>query len=178
MAEADPKVGSGKLETLLELISQAIGAGHKMVTFSQFVKMLKVIETRLQEAAISCEYLDGATHDRMEWINHFNEAPEIPVFLISLKAGGLGINLTSADIVIHVDPWWNPMAENQATDRVHRMGQQNQVMVCKLITMGTVEEKILQLQKRKKSISDAVIENNQNPVSTLTWEDIKELFEL
>lgn len=178
LPETDPSVESGKLEALLELIYEAIDAGHKLVVFSQFVKMLKVIEVRLQSADIRYEYLDGSTRDRMERINHFNETPEIPVFLISLKAGGVGINLTSADIVIHVDPWWNPMVENQATDRVHRMGQKNQVMVYKLITMGTVEEKILQLQKRKKSIFDAVVENNQSPINALTWDDVKELFEL
>lgn len=178
LPDTDPTVESGKLEALMELINEATAAGHKMVVFSQFVKMLKVIETSLQTAGISYEYLDGSTRDRIERINHFNETPEIPVFLISLKAGGLGINLTSADIVIHVDPWWNPMVENQATDRVHRMGQKNQVMVYKLITRGTVEEKILQLQKRKRSIFDAVVENNQSPVNALTWDDVKELFEL
>jgi superfamily II DNA or RNA helicase len=178
LPQTDPDLESGKLDTLMELIHEAIDAGHKMVVFSQFVKMLKIIEGRLSGADISYEYLDGSTRDRMERINHFNESPEIPVFLISLKAGGVGINLTSADIVIHVDPWWNPMVENQATDRVHRMGQTNQVMVYKLITIGTVEEKIIQLQKRKKSIFDAVIENNQSPVDSLTWDDIRELFEL
>jgi superfamily II DNA or RNA helicase len=178
LPDTDPSVESGKLETLMELIYEAIDGGHKIVVFSQFVKMLRVIEQKFQTEEIRYEYLDGSTRDRMERINHFNETPEVPVFLISLKAGGLGINLTSADIVIHVDPWWNPMVENQATDRVHRMGQKNQVMVYKLITMGTVEEKILQLQKRKKSVFDAIIENNQSPLTTLTWDDIKDLFEL
>jgi SNF2 family DNA or RNA helicase len=178
LPDSDPSVDSGKLEALMELIYQATDAGHKIVIFSQFVKMLKLIETKFQVEKIRYEYLDGSTRDRMERINRFNETPEIPIFLISLKAGGLGINLTSADIVIHVDPWWNPMVENQATDRVHRMGQRNQVMVYKLITMGTVEEKILQLQQRKKSVFDTIIENNQNPLNSLTWEDIKDLFEL
>ena len=169
---------SGKLEAFRELVDEAIDAGHKMVVFSQFVKMLKIIETELQKAGIAYEYLDGATPDRMARINRFNETPGIPVFLISLKAGGVGINLTSADIVIHVDPWWNPMVENQATDRVHRIGQKNQVMVYKLITMGTVEEKMLKLQVRKKSVFDAVIENNESPINSLTWEDIRELLEM
>ncbi len=178
LPDSDPSVDSGKLEALMELIYQATAAGHKIVIFSQFVKMLRLIEAKFQTEKIRYEYLDGSTRDRMERINRFNQTPEIPIFLISLKAGGLGINLTSADIVIHVDPWWNPMIENQATDRVHRMGQQNQVMVYKLITMGTVEEKILQLQQRKKSVFDAIIEHNQSPLTSLTWEDIKDLFEL
>lgn len=178
LPDSDPAIDSGKLEALMELIYEAMDAGHKIVVFSQFVKMLKLIAEKFQAEEIPYEYLDGATRDRMERINHFNGTPEIPVFLISLKAGGLGINLTSADIVIHVDPWWNPMVENQATDRVHRMGQRNQVMVYKLITMGTVEEKILLLQKRKKSVFDAIVENNQSPVNFLTWEDIKDLFEM
>jgi SNF2 family DNA or RNA helicase len=93
-----------------------------------------------------------------------------------LKAGGVGINLTAADIVIHTDPWWNPMTEDQATDRVHRIGQRRQVMVYKLISIGTVEEKLIRLQERKKAIFDAVIQNNGNPVNSLTWEDIRELF--
>jgi SNF2 family DNA or RNA helicase len=111
-------------------------------------------------------------------INCFNNNPEIPVFLISLKAGGVGINLTAADIVIHTDPWWNPMAEDQATDRAHRIGQQRQVMVYKLITIGTVEEKLLKLQERKRAVFDAVMQNNANPVDSLTWEDIRELLEI
>jgi superfamily II DNA or RNA helicase len=175
---AGPETDSGKMEVLLELLAGAIDGGHKVVVFSQFVKMLKLVEAQLQEAAIRYEYLDGATRDRMERINRFNETPEIAVFLISLKAGGVGINLTSADMVIHVDPWWNPMVENQATDRVHRIGQRNQVMVYKLITLGTVEEKMLKLQKRKKSVFDAVIENNESPVNSLTWDDLRELFEI
>lgn len=169
---------SGKIEALLELTSEAIGAGHKLVIFSQFVKMLRIIEEKFKAAEIRYEYLDGSTRDRMERINRFNQTPQISAFLISLKAGGVGINLTAADIVIHVDPWWNPMVENQATDRVHRIGQRNQVMVYKLITTGTVEEKMLQLQNLKKSVFDAVIERNENPVTKLTWDDIKGMFDL
>ncbi|HEX3047632.1 MAG TPA: DEAD/DEAH box helicase [Bacillota bacterium] len=169
---------SGKLDALLELIDEARSGGHRVVVFSQFVRMLKLIALQFQEAGIGYEYMDGATRDRMARINHFNEEAEVAVFLVSLKTGGVGINLTSADIVIHLDPWWNLMAENQATDRVHRMGQQKQVMVYKLITKGTVEEKILQLQERKKFIFDSVIEDNESPVDQLTWEDIKELFEI
>jgi superfamily II DNA or RNA helicase len=177
-----PEVGadadSGKIEALMEVINEAVDGGHKIVVFSQFVRMLKLIRTNLQESGITCVYLDGSTTDRMDRINCFNNTPEIPVFLISLKAGGVGINLTAADIVIHTDPWWNPMAEDQATDRAHRIGQQRQVMVYKLITVGTVEEKLLKLQERKRAVFDAVIQNNANPVDSLTWEDIRELLEI
>lgn len=177
LPDLDPESESGKVEALMELLQAGIDGGHKIVVFSQFVKMLKIIEERLGRDGIPYEYLDGRTKDRMARINHFNEDHKVPVFLISLKAGGVGINLTSADIVIHVDPWWNPMVENQATDRVHRIGQKNQVMVYKLITIGTVEEKMLKLQAKKNSVFDAVIERNQNPVSALTWEDLKALFD-
>jgi superfamily II DNA or RNA helicase len=175
LAEVSPEADSGKMDALMELIQEAMDGGHRIVLYSQFVRMLKLIRTKLQEARINYVYLDGSTTDRMERINCFNNTPEIPVFLISLKAGGVGINLTSADIVIHADPWWNPMVEEQASDRVHRMGQQKQVMVYKLITIGTVEEKLIQLQNRKKAVFDAIIQSNDEWVSRLTWDDIKEL---
>ncbi len=181
-----PEVGieseSGKIDALMELINEAVDghgpARHKIVVFSQFVRMLKLIGDKLEQAGINYVYLDGLTSDRMERIQCFNNTPEIPIFLISLKAGGVGINLTAADTVIHADPWWNPMVEEQATDRVHRIGQQKQVMVYKLITIGTVEEKLLQLQSRKKEIFDSIIQNQGDPVNSLAWEDIKDLFDL
>jgi superfamily II DNA or RNA helicase len=178
LPEISAGADSGKIDALLELIQEAIDGGHKIVLYSQFVRMLKLIRAKLQEARINHVYLDGSTGDRMERINYFNNTPEIPVFLISLKAGGVGINLTSADIVIHADPWWNPMVEDQASDRVHRMGQQKQVMVYKLITIGTVEEKLIKLQDRKKAVFDAIIQSNGEPVNSLTWEDIRELLEI
>lgn len=174
----DAGADSGKIDALMELIQEAMDGGHRIVLYSQFVRMLKLIRTKLQEARINYVYLDGSTTDRMERINCFNNTPEIPIFLISLKAGGVGINLTSADIVIHTDPWWNPMVEEQASDRVHRMGQQKQVMVYKLITMGTVEEKLIQLQNKKKAIFDAIVQSNDELVNRLTWEDIRELLEI
>jgi SNF2 family DNA or RNA helicase len=178
LAEISPEADSGKIDALMELINEAIDGGHKIVVFSQFVRMLKLIRAKFAESGISYVYLDGSTQDRMERINCFNNTPEIPVFLISLKAGGVGINLTAADIVIHADPWWNPMVEDQATDRVHRIGQQNQVMVYKLITIGTVEEKLIKLQTLKRAVFDAVIQNNGDPINTLTWEDIQELLDM
>lgn len=169
---------SSKLETLIELVKESIYSGHKILVFSQFVQMLKLIKEKLNEEEISFEYLDGSTKNRMEIVNSFNENEDKKVFLLSLKAGGTGLNLTSADIVIHVDPWWNPQIERQATDRAHRMGQNKKVMVYKLITKGTVEEKMLKLQERKKEVFDAVIESNSGAVSKVTWTDIQDLLSL
>jgi superfamily II DNA or RNA helicase len=168
---------SGKLDALLELVNDAISSGRKIIVFSQFVKMLKLIKKSFDRQKINYQYLDGSTRNRMERVNQFNNDPEIKVFLISLKAGGVGLNLTSADMVIHVDPWWNPMVERQAADRAHRLGQQNRVMVYKLITRGTVEEKMLKLQKKKQNVFDNIIEDNVNPIEAITWEDIQELLE-
>jgi len=137
--------------------------------------MLKIIKEKFESKKISCEYLDGSTRNRMKRVRNFNNNENIDTFLISLKAGGTGLNLTSADIVIHVDPWWNPMVERQASDRAHRIGQDKRVFVYKLITRGTVEEKMIKLQKKKKNIFDKVIENNSNPIESITWQDIQEL---
>lgn len=166
---------SGKLEALRELLSDALSGGHKIIVFSQFVKMLKLIRDDLEQQGINYLYLDGSTRKRMEKVREFNSNPEVEVFLISLKAGGVGLNLTAADMVVHVDPWWNPMVERQATDRAHRLGQENRVMVYKLITRGTVEEKMLKLQQRKQDLFNNIIENNVNPIKAISWEDIQEL---
>ncbi len=174
--DIDEKVTSGKIDALMEIVGEAVAGNHKLLIFSQFVKMLRIIEEEFKREGFTYEYLDGSTKNRMERVTRFNESPEINAFLISLKAGGTGLNLTSADIVIHVDPWWNPMVENQATDRAHRIGQENKVLVYKLITDGTVEEKMLKLQQRKRNIFDAVIEQNAEVVEQLTWEDVQELF--
>ncbi|TDS32303.1 DEAD/DEAH box helicase [Halanaerobium congolense] len=166
---------SGKLDALRELLADALSGGHKIIVFSQFVKMLKLIRADLEKEGIKHLYLDGSTRKRMEKVREFNSNQEIKVFLISLKAGGVGLNLTAADMVVHVDPWWNPMVERQATDRAHRLGQENRVMVYKLITRGTVEEKMLKLQQRKQDLFDNIIENNVNPIKAVSWEDIQEL---
>lgn len=169
---------SAKLETLIELIKESIYSGHKILVFSQFVRMLKLIKEKLVEEEISFDYLDGSTKNRIEIVNSFNENDETKVFLLSLKAGGTGLNLTSADIVIHVDPWWNPQIERQATDRAHRMGQEKKVMVYKLITKGTVEEKMLKLQERKKEVFDNIIDSNSGSLNKITWNDIQELLSI
>jgi superfamily II DNA or RNA helicase len=141
---------SGKLEVLEELLEEAIDGGHRVLLFSQFVSMLKLIRARLDEMGIRYGYLDGETKDRERAVDAFQRYDELPLFLISLKAGGVGLNLSAADTVIHFDPWWNPAVESQATDRAHRIGQTRVVTAYKLIARGTVEEKILSLQQKKK----------------------------
>jgi len=123
-------------------------------------------------------YLDGATRERMKIVHEFNTNRAIPLFLISLKAGGTGLNLTGADMVIHFDPWWNPAVENQATDRAYRIGQKRTVYSVKLITRGTVEEKVLAMQQRKKAVIDATLETDEQVMGVLNWDDVRELLEL
>ncbi|GAA0180333.1 DEAD/DEAH box helicase [Clostridium sediminicola] len=145
--------GSGKIQALIELINKSIEQGHKILIFSQFTSVLKNINKRFTKEGISYSYLDGSvpSSKRMKMVKNFNEG-ENSVFLISLKAGGTGLNLTSADIVVHFDPWWNPAVEDQATDRAHRIGQKNVVEVIKIIAKGTIEEKIIALQEEKKKL--------------------------
>lgn len=173
---------SAKLVTLLDMLKQIIENGHKVLLFSQFPSALQFIKEAFDEENITYYYLDGSTKSktRMELVDKFNQ-DETNVFLISLKAGGTGLNLTSADVVIHFDPWWNPQVENQATDRTHRIGQKNVVEVLKFITKGTIEEKILELQEKKKRLSEQVIEGKERSelvLSKLNEEELRELLEL
>jgi SNF2 family DNA or RNA helicase len=138
---------------LLELLGEAVDGGHRTLVFSQFTSMLDLIAPSLDEAGISWCRLDGSTKDRGAVVERFQSDPSISVFLISLKAGGVGLNLTGADTVIHFDPWWNPAVEAQATDRAHRIGQQNVVTSIKLIARDTVEERVLEMQAKKKTLS-------------------------
>jgi SNF2 family DNA or RNA helicase len=140
--------------------------------------LLKMEGLKVEHRQIPYCYLDGATKDRMSVVHKFNTDHKIPVFLISLKAGGVGLNLTGADMVIHFDPWWNPAVENQATDRAHRIGQKRTVYSVKLITKGTVEEKVLELQRRKKAIIDATLTTGENAFTSMTWTDIQDLLTL
>lgn len=167
------KGGSAKLETCMELLENGTEAGHKILLFSQFTSMLDIIAERLKKEKISCYMLTGATSkkERMQMVSSFQK-DDVKVFLISLKAGGTGLNLTAADIVIHYDPWWNVAAQNQATDRAHRIGQENQVTVFKLITKHTVEENILKLQEMKKDLADTVVMEGTGAFSGLTKEDL------
>ena len=153
--------------------------GHKILLFTSFKTALDMVNKELQNHNISTYVIDGSipSKKRMELVNKFNE-DETNVFLITLKSGGTGLNLTSADIVIHLDLWWNPAAENQATDRAHRIGQTKTVEVVKLICKGTIEERILELQNKKKILTEALIEGEErdtNIISKLTIDDIKNL---
>ncbi|MDU4960490.1 MAG: DEAD/DEAH box helicase [Sporomusaceae bacterium] len=169
--------GSGKLEALWELLQEALAGGRRVLLFSQFTAMLALISRQLEAAGISYYYLDGATkaQERLTLANSFN-AGERSVFLISLKAGGTGLNLTGADMVVHFDPWWNPAVEDQATDRAYRIGQKNSVQVYKLIARGTIEDKIFKLQQKKKELIDALIRPGENFLSKMSEEEIRDLF--
>ena len=175
LEHVDPATASGKLDLCSELLDEALDGGHRVLVFSQFVRMLAILREKLKEQAIDFCYLDGNTTDRASVVERFQKDDEVPVFLISLKAGGLGLNLTGADTVSHYDPWWNPAAEDQATDRTHRIGQTRVVTSYRLITRGTVEEKILHLQNKKREIIRGLIEGDEAFVETLTWEEIREL---
>ncbi|MFU8780690.1 MAG: DEAD/DEAH box helicase [Kiritimatiellia bacterium] len=167
---------SAKMDLFMELMDEAIDGGHRILVFSQFVSMLHIIRNTLNERGIRYCYLDGNTKDRMQQVHLFNTSREIPLFLISLKAGGTGLNLTGADMVIHYDPWWNPAVENQATDRAYRIGQKRTVYSVKLITTNTVEEKVLAMQKRKQAVIQATVENAASTLpDTLSWDDIQDL---
>lgn len=168
---------SGKLELLREIIVDAVEGGKKLLIFSQFVQMLKILRKMLKEEKITFEYMDGSVKNRQKVIDNFNNNNNIRTFLISLKTGGYGLNLTSADTVIIVDPWWNPMGENQAIDRAHRIGQTKKVMVYKIITKGTIEEKILDLQQNKKMMFDNIIEEGQSVIKKMDAEQLRKLLE-
>lgn len=170
--------GSAKLDTCIQLIENAMAGGHKILLFSQFTSMLDVIERRLKTEHILYYRLDGSTksEQRTRLVNAFNEN-KVPVFLISLKAGGTGLNLTGADIVIHYDPWWNAAAQNQATDRAHRIGQTHTVTVYKLIARHTIEEKILELQENKKALSDQILSEEGVTASQLTKEELLQILQ-
>lgn len=175
---ADSKAFSGKLEVLWELLEEAGESEHKILLFSQFSSMLTLLAASFQEKNIPYCYLDGQTRNRQEQIQKFQNSPEIPVFLISLKAGGVGLNLTSADTVIHFDPWWNPAVEDQATDRAHRIGQSRVVTSYKLLHRNSVEEKILHLQTRKRAQSAALVGTTSvTPTASLSFDEIQELLQ-
>ena len=169
---------SAKRDAFVNMIADIIDEGHKILVFSQFVEMLSILRKDLEKAGYTYEYLDGQTpaKDRLDKVEKFNADKSIPIFLISLKAGGTGLNLTGADYVIHYDPWWNPAVEDQATDRAHRIGQTRHVFNYKLITRGTVEEKILAMQAKKKELADLVIGGDDNVAKSLTQEDLEYLF--
>ncbi|MBR3249725.1 MAG: DEAD/DEAH box helicase [Clostridia bacterium] len=171
--------GSSKLEQCLELIKNGVESGHKILLFSGYTSMFPIIEEKLHKAGVEYFKLTGATkvNERIGLVEEFNNNEDIKVFLISLKAGGTGLNLTGADMVIHYDPWWNASAENQATDRAYRIGQKNNVQVYKLITKNSIEEKIYELQKNKSALIDNMLDINTSFVNKLSKDEIMELFE-
>ena len=170
---------SSKLEQCMEIIEEATNGGHKILLFSSYTSMLSIIEQELNKKHIKFFKLTGATKvdERINLVDEFNSNDEIKVFLISLKAGGTGLNLTGADMVIHYDPWWNLSTENQATDRAYRIGQKNNVQVYKLITKNSIEEKIYELQRKKETLIDNVLDTKTTFLNKLSKEDIMSLFE-
>lgn len=177
-AKEQPEAGdSSKYDMLMELLQTLMEGKHKTVVFSQYTRMLHIMRADLQKMGIRFEYLDGTSKNRISIVNNFNEDSQVPVFLVSLKAGGSGLNLVGADTVIHYDMWWNPAVEDQATDRVHRIGQKHSVSAYKLVTLDTIEEKILQLQNRKKGLVRKVVSCDEEAIAKLTWEEVLELLQ-
>jgi SNF2 family DNA or RNA helicase len=164
---------SAKLDVLMDQLRDVIEEGHKALVFSQFTSLLALVGKRLASAGMDYEYIDGKTQDRQTPVERFQNNPDSRLFLISLKAGGLGLNLTAADYVFILDPWWNPAVEAQAVDRAHRIGQMRQVFAYRLIARDTVEEKILQLQQSKRSIADAILGEENSLIRDLAPEDIE-----
>jgi SNF2 family DNA or RNA helicase len=167
---------SAKLDMLMEMLPEMLEEGRRILLFSQFTSMLALIEQELGKLAIPYVKLTGETRDRATPVQRFQDG-EVPLFLISLKAGGTGLNLTAADTVIHFDPWWNPAVESQATDRAYRIGQENPVFVYKLITEGTVEEKIVAMQGKKRELAKSVLEGRGEGSMALSADDLSMLFE-
>ena len=172
------KEGSSKLDQCIEILKDGVASGHKILLFSGYTSMFEFIEEELNKNNIKYFKLTGATkvEERIDLVNKFNEDKDIKVFLISLKAGGTGLNLTGADMVIHYDPWWNSSAENQATDRAYRIGQKNNVQVYKLITENSIEEKIYELQQKKSELIENMLDTETTFINKLSKEDIINLF--
>jgi SNF2 family DNA or RNA helicase len=164
---------SAKIDTLLAQLDQVLEEGHKALVFSQFTSLLAIVRSRLDGARIPYVYLDGRTRDREARVEQFQNDPNMKLFLISLKAGGLGLNLHAAEYVYLLDPWWNPAVEAQAIDRAHRIGQTRQVFAYRLIARDTVEEKVLELQKSKRDLADAIITADNSLIHNLTREDLE-----
>ena len=169
---------SSKLNQCIEIVKDAIQAGHKILLFSGYTSMFEIIEKELKKNDIKYFKLTGQTKvgERIQLVDEFNESPNVKIFLISLKAGGTGLNLIGADMVIHYDPWWNLSAENQATDRTYRIGQKKNVQVYKLITKNSIEEKIYELQQRKAKLMDDMLSTKQTFINKLTKEEVMSLF--
>ena len=170
-------MASAKLERMEELLVELVCEDHKALVFSQWTSLLDRAQRRLDDLGIAWVRLDGSTRDRQAVIDTFQAPDGPPVFLLSLKAGGQGLNLTAADYVLHLDPWWNPAVERQATDRAHRIGQSRPVVSCRLIASDTVEEKILELQDAKRDLADAALGGDGGLLRALTADELRSLFE-
>jgi SNF2 family DNA or RNA helicase len=164
---------SAKIDILLDQLDELRQEGHKALVFSQFTSLLAIVRSRLDEARVRYEYLDGSTRDRQAHVEAFQNDPSCTLFLISLKAGGLGLNLTAAEYVFLLDPWWNPAVEAQAVDRTHRIGQTRPVFAYRLIARDTVEEKVLELQKSKRQLADAILGEENSLIRDLKKEDLE-----
>jgi non-specific serine/threonine protein kinase len=167
---------SGKYDALMEMVEEIVSENHKVLIFSQFVQMLQIIRRQFDTDTIPYSYLDGSTKNREIPVREFQEDENVQIFLISLKAGGIGLNLTAADYVIHYDPWWNPAVEMQATDRAYRIGQTRKVFAYKLISKDSVEEKIVKLQNKKRELVDSLISTEESIFKSLNKEDVLDLF--
>ena len=166
---------SAKLDVLMPRLAEVIAEGHKALVFSQFTTLLGIVRDRLDRGGVSYEYLDGRTRNRAARVRRFEEDADCQLFLVSLKAGGLGLNLTAADYVFLLDPWWNPAAEAQAIDRTHRIGQTRPVFAYRLIARDTVEEKVLALQQTKRELADAILTTDNSLIRALRREDLEVL---
>jgi SNF2 family DNA or RNA helicase len=172
----DPARGDepgAKLETLLEQLDEVLAEGHKVLVFSQFTSFLAILRRQLDARGVTYEYLDGRTTDRQARVVRFQEDPDCRLFLVSLKAGGQGLNLTAADYIYILDPWWNPAVEAQAVDRAHRIGQTRRVFAYRLIARDTVEEKIVALQDRKRELAESIVRADESMIASLTAEDVE-----
>ncbi|MFY7948076.1 MAG: DEAD/DEAH box helicase, partial [Gemmatimonas sp.] len=167
---------SAKLEACRELLAEAVDDGHRLLVFSQFTSFLALVKTRLDEAGVRYEYLDGRTRDRGARVARFQSAEGAPVFLISLKAGGHGLNLTAAEYVYLLDPWWNPAVEAQAIDRAHRIGQLRHVLATRVVARDTIESKILELQASKRALADAILGEDKGGLGAIGRAELELLF--
>ena len=170
---------SGKLKQCIDIVKEAVSSGHKILLFSQYTSMFEIIEKEIDKLGIQYYKLIGSTpiDKRISMVESFNRNEDVKIFLISLKAGGTGLNLTGADVVIHYDPWWNLSSENQATDRAYRIGQKNSVQVYKLITTNSIEEKINKLQEKKAKLSEKLLSTEETFINKLSKEEILSLFD-
>jgi SNF2 family DNA or RNA helicase len=172
----DPKLrgdGSAKLEALFAELPSLREKGQKAIVFSQFTSLLGIVRDRLDNEKIAYEYLDGRTRDRQARVNRFQTDPRCMLFLVSLKAGGVGLNLTAAEYVFLLDPWWNPAVEAQAIDRAHRIGQTRAVFAYRLIAKDTIEERIVELSQKKRKLAESVIEADRSLIRELSAEDLE-----